>query len=32
MGNKKYSKWENYQLKIKSDVLEKIKNFHPVNK
>ena len=30
-NNKKYSKWENYQIKIKDDVFKKTKNFNPIN-
>jgi len=30
MSNKNYSRWENYQVKIKSDAFEQIKKFNPI--
>lgn len=31
LGNKSYSKWDNYQIKIQGDILEKLKSFNPIN-
>ena len=31
IGSKNFSKWQNYEIKIQEDMIEKLKKFNPID-